>query len=40
MMEPITNAPDHESRYEDMDEEDMDYDEMGEIHGGMGGMNF
>lgn len=40
VMEPITNAPDHESRYEDMDEEDMDYDEMGEIHGGMGGMNF
>lgn len=40
VMEPVTNAPDHESGYEDMDEEDMDYDEMGEIHGGMGGMNF
>lgn len=38
VMEPVTNAPDHEPGYEDMDE--MDYDEMGEIHGGMGGMNF
>ena len=38
VMEPVTNAPDHEPGYEDMDV--MDYDEMGEIHGGMGGMNF
>lgn len=35
VMEPVTNAPDHEPGYED-----MDYDEMGENHGGMGGMNF
>lgn len=40
VMEPVTNAPEHEPGYEDMDEEDMDYDEIGEIHGGMGGMNF
>lgn len=35
VMEPVTNAPDREPGYED-----MDYDEMGEIHDGMGGMNF
>ncbi|WP_270809967.1 septation protein SpoVG family protein [Hungatella effluvii] len=42
VMEPVTNSQNHEPSHEVMAEEDMDYDEMGEgeIHGGMGGLNF